>query len=153
MTMKTLPTVKTLLAAAAGLALVLSGTACSGDTAESEAVRDVPAEETAARSEGKDAAESSPTRLATARFDVGGMTCGGCALATEMSVKKLEGVQSADAKYDEESGKGRCTVKYDPSMVGTEQIAAAIEKAGFTPTLTSESVERSTTSVDGDGRL
>jgi copper chaperone CopZ len=152
MTTKTRPVRKALLAAAAGLALVLSGTACSGDVAESEGVRDVPAEETAARTEGAKTADASTANLATAKFDVEGMTCGGCALATEMSVKKLDGVSSADASYDESTGEGRCTVEYDPSTVGTEQIASAIEKAGFTPTLTSESFERSTTSVDGDGR-
>ena len=79
---------------------------------------------------------SSPA-LATATFDVEGMTCGGCALATEMSVKKLDGVASADAEYDEATGEGRCTVEYDPSAVDTDAIAAAIEEAGFTPTLES----------------
>ncbi len=75
--------------------------------------------------------------LATATFDVDGMTCGGCAVATEMSVKKLDGVASADAEYDEATGEGRCTVEYDPSAVDTDAIAAAIEEAGFTPSLTS----------------
>lgn len=132
-----LPTTKTLLAAAAGLALAVAGAACSGDTAETEASPDAPAARTTARTQGTDAADARSARLATARFDVDGMTCGGCALATEMSVRKLDGVRSADASYDEATGKGRCTVEYDPDAVTTEAIAAAIEEAGFTPTLKS----------------
>lgn len=84
---------------------------------------------------------SESVQLATAEFSVEGMTCGGCAIATEMSVKKLEGVSSADASYDEESGEGRCTVEYDPARVDTDAIAEAIRGAGFEPTLRTESAE------------
>lgn len=73
--------------------------------------------------------------LAVAEFAVDGMTCGGCALATEVAVRKLDGVTSADASYDEESGAGRCTVEYDPATVTPERIAEAIRGAGFQPRL------------------
>ena len=69
------------------------------------------------------------------------MTCGGCALATELAVKDLDGVKSADAAYDEDTGEGRCTVEYDPETVSTERIAGAIRSAGFEPSLRSESTD------------
>lgn len=71
--------------------------------------------------------------LAVAEFAVEGMTCGGCALATEMAVRKLDGVTSADADYDESTGEGSCTVTYDPSVVTPDRIARAIRGAGFEP--------------------
>lgn len=131
----TVPTPKTLLAAAAALAFALTGAACSGDADQSEASTDARAAQATARTEKAGAADASSARLATAEFDVDGMTCGGCAIATEMAVKKLDGVESADAEYDEEADEGRCTVEYDPSAVDTDRIAAAIEEAGFTPSL------------------
>jgi copper chaperone CopZ len=113
------PKTRTLLAATAALGLGLAVVACSGEGEAGSA----------------SAADASPARLATAEFDIDGMTCGGCALATEMAVKKLEGVESADADYDEAADEGRCTVEYDPSTVDTDRIAAAIRDAGFEPRL------------------
>lgn len=95
--------------------------ACGGDGAEA-------ADRVA---EGAPAAVS----LATAEFDVEGMTCGGCALATELALKKLDGVARADARYDERTGEGRCTVEYDPARVGPERMIAAIRDLGYEPTL------------------
>lgn len=74
-------------------------------------------------------------QLTTAAFSVEGMTCGGCAIATEMSVRKLDGVSSVDASYDEDADEGRATVEYDPTRVETDAIAEAIRDAGFEPTL------------------
>lgn len=79
--------------------------------------------------------EAAPGQLAVAEFAVEGMTCGGCAIATEMAVKELDGVISADAEYDEATGSGRCTVEYDPRRVDPGRIMAAIRKAGFDPRL------------------
>lgn len=93
--------------------------------------------------EARDASAEAPSaapgggtaRLATAEFSVDGMTCGGCAIATEISVRKLDGVSSVDATFDEATGEGRCSVEYDPEAVGTGAIADAIRNAGFQPTL------------------
>lgn len=73
--------------------------------------------------------------LATARFSVEGMTCGGCALATEMSVKQVEGVRAVTAEFGDDGGLGSARVEYDPTRTDPEAIAAAIRKAGFTPSL------------------
>lgn len=116
-----------LLVLLTAVGLAVTGAACSG---EDRASAEGPGDDATART------GEAAVRLATAEFNVEGMTCGGCALATEMSVKKLEGVASADAEYDEATDEGRCTVEYDPSVVSTDRIAAAIRDAGFTPTLT-----------------
>ncbi len=125
---------RTFLAATAALGLGLAGLACSGEE-NAAASADAPEARASAGAERLEAADAPPARLATAKFDVDGMTCGGCALATEMAVKKLEGVESADADYDEAADQGRCTVQYDPSAVDTDRIAAAIRDVGFAPRL------------------
>lgn len=79
--------------------------------------------------------EAPAARLATVEFDVDGMTCAGCAIATEISVRKLVGVASVDASYDGGTGAGRCVVKHDPAVVSTDEIAGAIRDAGFEATL------------------
>lgn len=112
----------------AGIAAILVGTGaiCAGCGVGTEDV-------------GGDAAMASVATegaaLATARFSVEGMTCGGCALATEMSVRRVDGVSSVTADLGEDGGHGSATVEYDPARTGTEAIAAAIREAGFTPSL------------------
>ena len=117
-------------------AVALVGTAC-GEGSDGPAERspdaaapgrDTPRPEAPTPSEG-----GAPAELAVAEFAVEGMTCGGCALATEMAVRELDGVASADADYDEATGEGSCTVEYDPSVVTPDRIARAIRGAGFEP--------------------
>ena len=74
-------------------------------------------------------------KLATVRFSVDGMTCGGCVVATEMAVKRVDGVRSVTASLGDDGGPGGATVEYDPERADTEAIAAAIRQAGFTPSL------------------
>lgn len=114
---------RTLPAVAAATALALAGAACSGGS------------DTASRTNEAGASREEDVQLATAEFRVEGMTCGGCAMATEMAVEKLDGVESAEAEYLGEEEDGRCTVTYDPAVVSTDGIAAAIEGAGFEPSL------------------
>lgn len=80
--------------------------------------------------------------FATARFSVDGMTCGGCVLATEMAVKRVEGVRSVTANMGEDGGPGSATVEYDPERADIEAIAAAIRQAGFTPSLEQSDANR-----------
>lgn len=108
-------------AALLALGVAAGADACGGDRAE------------AAGGVAEDA--PSPVQLATVEFDVEGMTCGGCALATEVALKKLDGVAGADARYDERTGEGRCTVEYDPARIGTDRMMAAIRDLGYEPTL------------------
>jgi len=107
---------------ALALALVASAAACGAS--EERAANARPAEE----------ASELSAELVIAEFDVDGMTCGGCALATEFALKKLDGVEAADASFDEATGEGRATVKYDPGLVSPEQMVIAISDVGFTAT-------------------
>lgn len=80
-------------------------------------------------------ATAEDAEFATARFSVDGMTCGGCVVATEMAVKRVEGVRSVSAVLGENGAPGNATVEYDARLADTEVIAGAIRQAGFTPLL------------------
>jgi P-type Cu+ transporter len=59
-----------------------------------------------------------------------GMTCASCANRIERRLNKLEGVQ-ASVNYATE----KASVSYDPAMVGTGELLAAVEQAGYQATL------------------
>ena len=64
----------------------------------------------------------------TARFDVRGMTCAGCALAVRMAARKIDGVTDVSVSYEHK----RATVTFDPAKTTPEAIAKAItEDFGF----------------------
>lgn len=65
-------------------------------------------------------------------FAVGGMTCANCAMNIERTLnKKISGVMSASVNFASE----RASVSYLPSLTTIEEMAAALEKAGFTAIL------------------
>ena len=78
--------------------------------------------------------EAIPAGLARADFDVAGMDCGGCVIGTRAALRKLDGVQQADASYDDATSKGTAWAVYDPSKVTPERMMAAIRELGYTPT-------------------
>jgi Cd2+/Zn2+-exporting ATPase/Cu+-exporting ATPase len=61
------------------------------------------------------------------RFKVRGMDCAECALHTEEAVRGLEGVREAQVYL----GAERLDVVYDPNLTGEDQIAKAVERAGY----------------------
>ncbi len=68
-------------------------------------------------------------------FPVRGMTCANCAMNIERTLKrKLPGVLNASVNFASE----RVSVEYLPSLTSTEEMAQAIEKAGFEAVLTEE---------------
>jgi copper chaperone CopZ len=67
----------------------------------------------------------------TLELAVSGMTCGGCSVAVERAVGRLDGVHEVEAWHRE----GRARVVYDPERVQPEAIAAAIEDIGFEASL------------------
>lgn len=73
--------------------------------------------------------------LARASFAVEGMTCGGCVIGTRTALKKLDGVQDADAKYDDATGEGTAWATYDPAKTSPERMMAAIRELGYTATV------------------
>lgn len=103
--------------------------ACSEDQAEANPSAEVAGVAATAASAG-----AVPAELARADFDVKGMDCGGCVIGTRAALKKLEGVQQADASYDDATGKGTAWALYDPAKVSPERLMAAIRELGYTPT-------------------
>jgi copper ion binding protein len=60
-------------------------------------------------------------------FAVKGMTCASCELHIESEVKKLSGVSSVKASYDQ----GSAMVEYDEKKVDKDKIIAAINSTGY----------------------
>ncbi len=58
---------------------------------------------------------------------VEGMTCGGCASAIHLTLRKLDGVLLAEADPE----KGTATVVYEKDKLSLEQIVEAIRKTGY----------------------
>lgn len=111
-----------------GVMLVPAISAC---TESQEQPVDAP---TAQRAETASTAQSSsahavPAGLARVEFAVQGMTCGGCAVGTRAALKKLEGVQDADANYEQSTA----WAVYDPKTVTPERMMDAIRELGYTP--------------------
>ncbi len=84
------------------------------------------------------ALKASPQKVAfteveglTLAIPVAGMSCATCEMPIEKGLKNLPGVYKAEAS----SATGTVTVHYDPSRVTPEQIAAAIQSAGYRPRL------------------
>jgi len=59
---------------------------------------------------------------------VSDMSCAHCKAAVEVELKRISGVQRADADVE----KGTVGVTYDQGTVTTEDLEGAIEKAGCT---------------------
>lgn len=69
--------------------------------------------------------------MAHERFDVGGMTCAACQAHVDKAVCKLDGVQEVAVNLLS----GSMTVDFDPDRVSTEEISAAVDRAGYTASL------------------
>ncbi|MEZ5332819.1 MAG: cation transporter [Thermoanaerobaculia bacterium] len=76
---------------------------------------------------GQAVADGNDAQATTSTFDVEGMTCGGCEAGVKLKVKKLDGVTSVEASYDD----GTAVVTYDPDKVTPEQIIAAIQELSY----------------------
>ena len=73
----------------------------------------------------------------TAAFEVSGWTCGSCAGATRIALKKLDGVE--DVKTDPD--KKVALVTYDDSKVTTDRMVQAIAKLGYKAALKNSTAE------------
>ena len=58
---------------------------------------------------------------------VKGMSCGHCKMAVEKSLKSLAGVDEATVDL----AAGTVKVVFEPGRVGTEQLAKAVDEAGY----------------------
>ena len=80
----------------------------------------------------------SQPRIANAEFPVTGMTCANCAMNIERALtRKVPGIVKATVNFASE----RVFVEYDPTAASMDDMAAAIEKAGFKAILAQEDAE------------
>ena len=61
------------------------------------------------------------------RFPVEGMTCASCVNRIERYLRKVDGVEQADVNLATESA----SVRYDPGRAGLDDLARAVEAAGY----------------------
>ena len=70
---------------------------------------------------------SETTKPRELSMPIEGMTCASCVRRVEKSLAKLPGVQEANVNLATENAK----VVFDPALVSLDQLAAAVEKAGY----------------------
>lgn len=63
----------------------------------------------------------------TLKFDISGMTCGGCTGSVQRTLKKIDGVSHAEVTLNP----GVATVVTDPARVSPAQIELAITGLGY----------------------
>ena len=61
------------------------------------------------------------------RYPIEGMHCVGCTIAVEGAIEDVPGVKSVSANY----ARQYADVEYDESRVNAEDIAGAVELAGY----------------------
>ena len=76
--------------------------------------------------------------MKTMKFEITGMTCSACAQHVEKAVNKLDGIKTANVNLLT----NRLTVEADPSVIGAEDIIAAVEKSGYGAFHVDEEAER-----------
>ena len=65
--------------------------------------------------------------MQTLKFDVHGMTCGGCTGSVQRALSKIDGVSHVDVSLQP----GAATLEADPARVTPGQIVAAISSLGY----------------------
>ncbi len=76
----------------------------------------------------KTSASTKDAGLALATFSVKGMTCGGCEAQVSKTLKGCEGVSEVVEVSHKDN---TAVVKYDPSKVNADNLAATITKLGY----------------------
>ncbi|WP_022918867.1 heavy-metal-associated domain-containing protein [Ruania albidiflava] len=72
-----------------------------------------------------------PSAVTRSVFRAEGFSCPSCVGKIEKQVGRLPGVQHVTVKF----ASGRVEVSYDSGLTSTDEIVAAIAKAGYTATL------------------
>jgi len=67
----------------------------------------------------------------TVTFDVKGWTCGSCAAATRIALRKVDGVEAVKTDLE----KAEVSVTYDDTKTGPEKMVEAIERLGYRATV------------------
>ncbi len=65
--------------------------------------------------------------MRTETLTVGGMTCGGCVNTVTRALKAVDGVRDVAVSL----GEGEARVEFDERTTSSEDLTAAIQRAGF----------------------
>ncbi len=82
---------------------------------------------------------------ATTVLTIKGMTCGGCAAAVKLQLRKTEGVTAYEVSYE----KAEAQVTYEPAKTTPEKIAASVSKTGFTASVKATQDQKASASHGG----
>lgn len=104
------------------LALALGLSACDGAPGP-------PGGEAAASDTSAEAAD-----LVRVEFTVAGMDCAGCVIAARAALRRLDGVEEADAAFESIEA-SPAWVRYDPEQIAPERMIEALEALGYTATV------------------
>ena len=61
------------------------------------------------------------------QYEISGMHCAACSASVERVTRRLDGVERSDVNLTT----GIMTICYDENLVGSDQIVAKVQKAGF----------------------
>lgn len=67
----------------------------------------------------------------TCTLTITGMHCASCGLLIDEELEDLDGVRRATTN----TRRGTATIDYDPALVSTDQLLAAVTAAGYSATL------------------
>ncbi len=70
---------------------------------------------------------TAPTPIKIVSFPVEGMTCASCVNRITRFLRKVDGVEDANVNLASETA----TVRFDPAMVSVDDLAGAVEAAGY----------------------
>ena len=70
-------------------------------------------------------ADNTPSKVVS--LEVSGMTCGGCEINVNRTLKKIAGVKDVKSSYKE----GSATVTINPEKVQEEQLIQALDDIGY----------------------
>jgi copper ion binding protein len=82
-------------------------------------------------------------KLKEENIDVKGMSCLGCVQKIEKRLSKLKGIEEVKAKL----AKGKVYVKFNPKIIGLDEIKAEIEDLGYKTDLNSDGQKSGKTSL------
>ncbi|WP_167617781.1 heavy-metal-associated domain-containing protein [Maribellus sediminis] len=70
---------------------------------------------------------AAPAEIVEASLSIGGMTCEHCVMSVTKGIEGVEGVESVVVTLEDSTA----VVKYDASLVASEDLEKAVEKRGY----------------------
>ncbi len=90
-----------------------------------------------------------PARSATAHFAVTGLSCPGCAEASERMLRRQPGIMAAVISYPLERGR----IRFDPRLTDAETVVRSLESLGYQGRLIGDAARRRPRARENHGQL